>query len=549
MNIHRKLISTCIQLGYDIELGGICYAMTVRWLEACLLGEEAIFLQRIEDIIAYDELALSISKMKEKKGQNLTQDDIKLLDILAFFDSLYLFQQPDKNADLFQWDYNQMHTEAISLIASSTKIQEAGGLIQRGLSLNNYSPKEPILAFFLNDLSRCIDALLLPPDKVTTLLLTNDNHAIGLIYNTKHGWACMDINQYPPKQFNPEETKALADMIFKSFPQEPNINNSININSVILTTKTDFYWPQLNDVLEQLKIQNNSWITTTAVLRGNTAEMMCTAASFGHSAVIAELRNYPVDWHDEAYTPAYLAAYYGHSSIIAELTKHPIDLNQSSSVGLAPIHAAAQEGHPLVVTELAKFNADLNKKTSDGTTAALVAACYGRNSVLTELAKYSVDFNQADCRGLTPAHIAAARGHASVLIELAKHSVDLNKQTKEGVTPAFLAAQYNKAEVLEQLIDLGADCTIPHITTVEKARELAISTEDDAIIVRMELYIEQKAPRRRSRFFDWSFFSCRNQVPQDATISVTPLEIAAIMGYQRIVNILSIGYKPGFSIG
>ena len=489
MGIHRQLIRVYTKLGYRNDQAGICHGMTIRWLEACLLNEENIFFQRIADIISDDALVLSIDRVQKKKGLNLTQEDWALLDILAFFDSLHLFQNPNESSSLFQKNYNQMNIEAISLIASSDKILVSGGLIPINLSINNYSLHELMLTTFLNGISQTIDALVLPPEKTITLLLTEERHTIGLTYNTTAGWKCTSINRCLARQFNHKETSTLAEMIFKSFifNDDSKHKTSININTILLTTKNDSYRPQLDDLFGRVKIQNNSWLTEETVLRGEKTGMVR------------------------------MVAYYGYHSIITELVKYSVDLNQPiHPMGFTLAHISAQQGHDFIISKLAAHYAELDK---------------------------------TDFQGLTPTHWAAKEGHVPVLIELTKHSVDWNKQTKEGITPAFLAAQYNQIEALEQLIDLEADCTIPHITTVEKARELAISTEDDAIIVRMELYIEQKAPRRRSRFFDWSFFSCRNQVPQDATISVTPLEIAAIMGYQRIVNILSIGYKPGFSIG
>ena len=770
MSVHDQLIQAYTQLGYNNHSDGICRGTTIRWLEACLLGEEDVFLQRIEHI--------------------LSNNVIDRLDILAFFDSLHLFQSPDQNTALFQVNYDQAYINAISLIASSDKIVEAGGLTPISLSINNYIPQEDTIIAFLNDLGKTIDSLVLPPPEITALLLSGCKHSTGLTYNTASGWTYMNINTYPPKKFSNEETETLSKMIFEGFIFEEDTNSSIRIHTIFLTTQGNKYRPQLSDAFERLNIKNNAWITEKTALGSETTNMIYTAATYGHHLVIAELRKYHgvdlnqannkkftpahmaaqhghhlviaelgkyhnVDLNqanDEGFTPAhmaawqghplviaelaklhadldkktndgatpvYFAAHYGHSSVIAELAKYSVELlnqldhngftlahiaaqygyhlmiaelgkylgvdffNQPDHRGFTPAHVAAQQEHPLVIAELAKLHADLDKKTNDGATpaylavhyghssviaelakysvellnqldrngftlahiaaqyghhlmiaelgkyldvdffnqpdhqgftpahiaaqqgyplviaelaklhvdinktnhagqtAAFIAAYHGHDSILTELAKYSADFNQSDHRKFTPAHAAAQQGHhlviltlaaysaaldttdiyectpahwaakegrISVLIELAKHSADLmNKETNGGVTPAFLAAQYNQAEALEQLIDLGADCTITYTSTVSEARKSILSTKDNAIIARLELYIEQKVSQRRGGFFDGSFFSCRGRLSDNTIISVPPLEIAAIMGHEQIINILS-DHKSGFSL-
>ncbi|MBA4696224.1 MAG: hypothetical protein H2069_02395 [Legionella sp.] len=127
MSIHEALLACHQRLGYT-ETEGICHGFSLNWLEACLLGKEKQFNDRIQWIEAYllgkekkqqdalqclwsfnkskqlndrikhtgviNEFAQSIESVKAKKGINLTQEDIVLLDILAFFDSVELFQSP-----------------------------------------------------------------------------------------------------------------------------------------------------------------------------------------------------------------------------------------------------------------------------------------------------------------------------------------------------------------------------------------------------------------------------------------------------------------------
>jgi len=86
-----------------------------------------------------------------------------------------------------------------------------------------------------------------------------------------------------------------------------------------------------------------------------------------------------------------------------------------------------------------------------------------------------------------------------------------------GATPAFIAALNGHQTVLELLITHGANLCLCFKATPESLRNLA-SKYDQSIINRMENFIASKTPNINHK------------------LSLTPFDIAGIMGHQTILN-------------
>ncbi|HAT6976812.1 TPA: hypothetical protein F8R96_11925 [Legionella pneumophila] len=133
MNIHNAVLACFVKLGYsDVE--GVCHGISIRWLEACISGEEHVFherLKHIEQIVSSgQDIVMLMDAVKEKRGKNLSTEDEELLDILAFFDSLDLYHTPYRHTELFglSSDSNQKNIAFHSDLAASDKINALGGL-------------------------------------------------------------------------------------------------------------------------------------------------------------------------------------------------------------------------------------------------------------------------------------------------------------------------------------------------------------------------------------------------------------------------------------
>lgn len=223
-------------------------------------------------------------------------------------------------------------------------------------------------------------------------------------------------------------------------------------------------------------------------------------------------------------TAAYIAPQQGYDLLLQILHDFGADLNKAVFDGSTPAFVAAGLGYDSILRTLKSLGADLNKAKIDGATPVFIAAELGHDSALRTLKSLGADLNKAKIDGVTPACIAAELGHDSVLRTLGSLGADLNKGTLCGITPAFVAAQNGHDSVLRILIELKVNMESKFTTT--KAELIAFG-QGQAGIVRAN--IERKL--------------LQDNVHDDTHISLSPLDIATIMGHKGIIQILS-NLKP-----
>ncbi|HAT1796768.1 TPA: ankyrin repeat domain-containing protein [Legionella pneumophila] len=455
MDTHNAVLNCFLKLGYsDVE--GVCHGISIRWLEACLLGEEHVFHERIKHleriVSSGQDIVMLMDAVKEKKGKNLSKEDEDLLDILAFFDSLDLYHAPYRHTELFglSSDSNQKNIAFHSDLAASDKINALGGLTQ--VYSQALIPDEAELKHYLDELGFIMQAGSGSSKDVLGVLLSSFNHTLAVTYKPGNGWGFMDINQYPPKVYKVEETGLLAKMIIKGLNSVPP-SSYLALDASIYTTTRN---PQVYSLTTQLGQFKSSHVITQEIAsrEQNGMGLAWIAARIGDVALISELAKHQVDLNKadkDSFTPAHLAVQHGDVALISELGRHQVDFNKAAKHGVTPAHLAAQQGDVAVIVELARHGVDFNKANESGSTPAHIAAQNGHVAVITELAKHGVDFNKANENGATPAHLAARNGHVAVIAELAKHGVNFNKASRSGDTPAHLAAQNGHAAVITEL--------------------------------------------------------------------------------------------------
>jgi len=74
-------------LGYFPENAkGCCHGFVLKWLSACLVGEETKFNQRLKTILTDEHLVEHINQIKEKikQGEQASQDDKDYLGYRSF---------------------------------------------------------------------------------------------------------------------------------------------------------------------------------------------------------------------------------------------------------------------------------------------------------------------------------------------------------------------------------------------------------------------------------------------------------------------------------
>ncbi|STX52093.1 ankyrin 3 [Legionella busanensis] len=423
---------------------GLCQGFALRWLEANFLGEEER--QRFEKRLTFIEdtpRAQLLDKLKQaqaKKGKELTDEDEKMLDILAFFNSLDLFQSPTEHKNFFTQPsfVSQQEIELISTIASSSMIEMKGGL-KEIYSESNILTKEEIHNYLLN-LSKVLDETLNDVNTPVGLLLGSHYHAMALSYSIRKGWLFRDVNQ-------PLEATTLdqiAEKIKRGF-LDTHSSPYVAFNTSIFLTGDNKDKAKL-EKLTQLR-QSKDIIKEQSLRQSkDNVTLALIAAQFGHSTVITTLAEAGVNLNlakENGETPVFVAAQNGKSDVITALAQAGANLDLARADGMPPIFIATKCGCTAVIKALAKGGANLDKMTKYNVTAAFTAVADGNPEVVETLLKNNCNF-EIPFESTAQELIKLAMGLANIkenshIIQRMNYFLQANKSERVKLLPYDLA--------------------------------------------------------------------------------------------------------------
>jgi len=413
MVLQSKIVNLFRALDYpEVEgsLDGFCAGYAAKFLEACVLGkdERDRFDAYSARIINTDEAVLvaAAKAVKEKvkflaASQQpivLDEEETELLEILAFFDSLMLYQNPKLYAEVF--NTNELtHDEVTKLTywAGSDAVKESGGLSCSYTDAKILTKAE--LTAYVKELENIITVLNRPIDEIFGFTFDSENHRIAAVYSPKIGWEIMDVeNDRPISTMDPS---VVADSIEESLVEHRD-QGYIAFEIRLIMKGNSEILGQVTSVFDTYKQKNLGLIT-------------------------AEIASRSCD----GYKLIHYAAYEGEQDIIRALSQyHPDYDNDQDAFGFAPIHAAVQSGHKHIISQLAELGASLETEASNGMTAAKLAVFRGRVDLIDELAKYSVNWDSHNDTStcyyarFTAIYLAALRGHEKAVAQLIKYGAD-----------------------------------------------------------------------------------------------------------------------------
>ncbi len=496
MRHHNALIAAAKELGYiadsrENSADGLCHGTTLRCIEAYLINEPDAFIERVKLIRQTPDLKARIETTKEKviRHEPLTPNDLKYLDVLAFYDSLLLYQNPNHYRKVFNKPFGQGNLKGISSFAASTAVQASHGFATPYSEPNMFTQDE--LKAYLHDLQQIVEQHEDCPPKNIGFVLSSHNHSIALNYQAKEKkWTLMDINQWPPITLSPSTT---LDTFASHITQAFSGSRYTGFSTRAITLK-----PYKNHALTKaLKTLRKKYpiIADTSVRQTNGTMLAHLAAQINNLKIIKQLAALETDFNKkniEGDTPLFCAAHQGFPRIIFELVKHGANPNIPDMSGVTPIGKAAfqgdlktfqaladchanlhcarvshescaeistKAGHASILAELIRRGVDLSQTDAKGTTLAHIAAEYGQLCILRFLAEKGFSLNALNYLGSGPIFFAAIKGQAHVISELVKHGADLNQVNKRTYTPAFIAAYSGHANVLAELAKYGVDLT------------------------------------------------------------------------------------------
>ena len=187
MTLNDKISELWNQLGYhDSSLNGACHGYTIRWIEACLIGQSHQFDERKKLISELDieSFAIVIQRIKEKTKFNVSvsSEEHHPSNLLAFLESMFAFQSALIQEVLLGFS-RLRDIYKISAIASTEEIYQKGGLVSCELEAGNYSKID--LEAWLGRYEIVIKDID-TPQNVFVFSLSSEVHEIGIMYQKKH---------------------------------------------------------------------------------------------------------------------------------------------------------------------------------------------------------------------------------------------------------------------------------------------------------------------------------------------------------------------------
>jgi hypothetical protein len=234
---HKELIQLGKKLDYDIG-GGICNGFSMMLVQAFFAKDETTFFYRLRVINAYRKQNSSFSTLledintvknkvklyaqkesKQDKKLTLTSEEKFLLDILAFYDGVVLYQRSFKHKSVFNVNFiSSDHPHLVYKITYPELIKNTS--LFTHLNQSYIFNKERLKQFFQE-----LTQLLKQEKKSVPIILKSEDHAMVLYLNQDDStWTYVDTNDferysseyYYPEYFRKLSVNELAANIFSS---------------------------------------------------------------------------------------------------------------------------------------------------------------------------------------------------------------------------------------------------------------------------------------------------------------------------------------------
>lgn len=436
-SFHSILQNVGQQLGYPLFDAGICHGITIRWLEACLTGSEEEFAKRIKLIEDFFHRHYANHIVGDINDHMISHD------ILAFFDSVFLFQYSHTQSDLFGKITFCDDITQVSKIVSSDACLLQGGLCVEFRDEHILTLHE--LDAWLQETAQAIASSAC--QELAGFTLSSNIHATGLMYYpSKQEWHYMDVNGDSLVISN--NTKDIADSIFKQLAQYREYL-CFRINLVEL--KNSEQHSKLRAVLSDIR-QNRVITKETALRSTDRSSLLQLSIVNEHKDRVKLLLKLGADPNkptEHGCTPLIFAIERGGDAEIVELLlKLGAAPNIPAHSSATPLFYAAQYGHKDIVELLLKHNA--SEKIYFTSSDKRLRQFADRNGDVGIKQRMDViidhklkQFHDPSKISLLPKDIAWVMGHKAIFTLLIKISSE--KQ------PEFFAAYDNREKMLDTL--------------------------------------------------------------------------------------------------
>ncbi len=431
---HEDLMQLGEALGYP-SVRGLCNGIAHKGIEAFLTVGMNVFENRLKKInlalqkLEEDGLFLkNLSKNRSdenliclRKAIEATSPDL-FVDLLAFFDGVYLYQAPKKCLEFFEDSkrpvLNQSHLDfvtEISSLTSSVGLEFKGGLKEISKFTGIYNESE--LVDYFDSLQRVLEAGSL--QDLIAIKVSSVSHATSIGYDPLEKiWVFIDVNKGIPRKiltsnslakevllaFTSGKETVLSSIVYCAKSSEPRSKEKEKtweqtvefkrIHEVTIkkarTLSTNF---KMKDIswfhvavkegdLERVKLLIDIGVDPNSIFSNEKTALM-QAASNGHVEIVKLLLdakadvNFPV----KGITTLMTAAFEGHAEIVKLLLDAKVNVNFESG-GFAAIRYAVVNNFPKIVKLLLDAGADPNAVDLEGRTALDAAILRGHTEII-----------------------------------------------------------------------------------------------------------------------------------------------------------------------
>ena len=183
---------------YNVPLKGVCNGMVGMLIQAAVVEDTATFWNRLQLIAEYkSDLNLLLDKIKAVKLKviahtELTQQDLAMLEVLAFLDGIQLYHSSNDYRDFF--DNKFVHQDNYPVIYNLAKPANAE-------TDNIHILLDKTYAGTRDDLRKYFTALakILSKQPSISIKLGNTSHAVYVSYNHNNAtkpWLYFDVNDW-----------------------------------------------------------------------------------------------------------------------------------------------------------------------------------------------------------------------------------------------------------------------------------------------------------------------------------------------------------------
>ena len=526
--MNDKILELWNRLGYhDDHITGACHSYTIRWIEACLLGQSPQFDERKKLISELDieSFVIAIQRIKEKTKLHelLFLEEHHLINLLAFLESMFAFQSGLIQKDLLGFS-RLRDINKISAIASTEEIYQKGGLVTCALEAGNYSKID--LEAWLERYEAAIKNIN-TPQNAFAFALASEGHVIGIMYQKNTGnWKVEDVQNIKMSNLPNISKQEVSEQIYiglkiraadeqaylnwtKYFRKnlkviEEKLANEKSKNQPITWAQDSFeitviydletrkwspkdknHWLELEVMADYLALGFMGFtepcpyinMATTMYLTQYDENSHCITQQF-------QLRLLPyepsADWlkRANALHLAIVAVQAGNIDLVKKIMK--MHLYDDASLSDALFLAAHENEIEIVnvLMTLPNLICLINQLSRSDSTPLIIAIQNGHVEMAKLLLSLGANPNISNSVGDSPLRMAAQEDYLEIVNCLIKANATLDKVNPNGATALSLAVEGNHIAVVESLVQAGANVSIPNhrgITPLQKAVALNYS--------------------------------------------------------------------------